>query len=79
MEADSLPSLYMERGEGLECSLTCEKLEATLSVLDPLHAKEPHQEVEAIHKERPKQRPLQRHQSVVIYCSEICFRTHYFF
>lgn len=60
VEYTSLPSLYMKRGEGLERSLTCEKFEAALSVLDPSHTKEPHQEVEAIHKEGTKQRSLQR-------------------
>lgn len=46
-----LPSLYMKRREGLEGSLTCEELEATLCILDPLHTEEPDQEVEAVHKE----------------------------
>lgn len=44
----------MERRECLYCSLTCEKLEATLCVLDSSHTKEPHQEVKAVHKECTK-------------------------
>lgn len=64
VECEFLPSLYMEGREGLECSLTCEKLEAALSVLDPSHTKEPHQEVKAIHKECTKHRSLwQGHKS----------------
>lgn len=64
VECELLPSLYMKRREGLECSLTSEKLEATLCVLDPSHAKEPHQEVKAIHEECTKHRSLwQRHHS----------------
>lgn len=60
---DSIPSLYVERGEGLECSLACEKLEATLRVLDPSHTKEPDEEVEAVHEKRAKHRPLWKHNS----------------
>lgn len=47
-----LPSLHMERREGLERSLAGEELEATLRVLDPSHAEEPHQEVKAVHEKR---------------------------
>lgn len=64
VQCESLPSLYVERREGLERSLTCEKFEAALCVLDPSHAQEPHQEVKAIHKECTKHRSLwQRHNS----------------
>ncbi len=60
----SLPSLHVERREGPERGLTCEKLEAALRVLDPSHAEEPHQEVKAVHEERAKHRSLwQRHNS----------------
>lgn len=53
----------MERRERPERSLTCEKLEAALCVLDPSHTEEPHQEVEAIHKECTKHGSLwQRHE-----------------
>lgn len=59
-----LPTLDMERRESLKCSFTCEKLEATLCVLDPSHTKEPHQEVKAIHEKCTKDRSLwQRHNS----------------
>lgn len=54
----SLPSLHVERGEGLECSLPGEELEAALRVLDPSHAEEPHQEVEAVHEEGAEHRSL---------------------
>lgn len=56
--SELLPSLYMKRREGLEGSLTCEKLEATLCVLDPPHTEEPDQEVEAVHKESTYNRSL---------------------
>lgn len=64
VKCEFLPSLYVERREGLERSLTCEELEAALCVLDPSHTKEPHQEVKAIHEECTKHRSLwQRHDS----------------
>lgn len=50
----------MQGGEGLECSFTCEELEATLRVPNPLHTEEPHQEVEAIHEEGTKHRSLKK-------------------
>lgn len=56
--SELLPSLYMKRGEGLEGSLTCEKLEATLCVLNSPHAEEPDQEVEAVHKKCTYNRSL---------------------
>lgn len=48
----TLPSLHVEGGEGFERSLAGEELEATLRVLDPSHAEEPHQGVKAVHKKR---------------------------
>lgn len=67
VECELLPSLHVERREGLEGSLTCEKLEAALCVLDPSHTKEPHQEVEAIHEDCAKHRSLwQTHHSCFV-------------
>lgn len=67
VECEPLPSLHVERGEGLERSLAREELEAALRVFDPSHTEEPHQEVEAIHEERTEHRSLwQRHNRSVI-------------
>lgn len=52
LDSGLLPALHMERRKGLECSLTGEKFEATLCVLDPSHTKEPHKEVKPIHQKR---------------------------
>lgn len=74
VECESLPSLYVERGEGLERSLACEKLEATLRVLDASHAEEPHQEVKAIHEERTKHGSLrQRYNSGYLLVRQMLF------
>ena len=54
VEHDTLPSLYMQGREGLECSLPGEELEAALCVVDASHTEEPHQEVKAVHEECTK-------------------------
>lgn len=62
-EYELLPSLYVERGEGLESGLACKKLEAALRVLDASHTEEPHEEVKAIHEKCTEHRSLWRHHS----------------
>lgn len=59
-ECELLPSLYVERGEGLESGLARKQLEAALRVLDASHTEEPHEEVKAIHEECTEHRSLWR-------------------
>lgn len=57
-ECELLPSLYVERGEGLESGLARKKLKAALRVLDASHTEEPHEEVKAIHEKCTEHRSL---------------------
>lgn len=57
----------MQTAECPQCCLPSEELKTTLCVLDPFNAEEPHQEVEAIHQERPEQRALSQEQQAIIF------------
>lgn len=49
-----LPAFHMQTAECPQRCFTSKELKATLRVLDPFDAKEPHQEVEAVHQEGPE-------------------------